>query len=176
MKLMSKISVVWVFLIVAIIVVPLTSSSYIIGVMCFVAVFGALGIGMGVLMEQAGIFSLAHPTWFGLGAYISGILAVQGVTPPWLGSIVGAVCVAILSVLIGAPLLRLRGYYLACATFGLLLVVEISLAQLGSITGGHEGLMGIPPLTVFGLPSRQIFIIIIFPGVFAWHVCGFFIT
>lgn len=150
MKLMSKISVVWVFLIVAIIVVPLTSSSYIIGVMCFVAVFGALGIGMGVLMEQAGIFSLAHPTWFGLGAYISGILAVQGVTPPWLGSIVGAVCVAILSVLIGAPLLRLRGYYLACATFGLLLVVEISLAQLGSITGGHEGLMGIPPLTVFG--------------------------
>jgi branched-chain amino acid transport system permease protein len=147
---MSKISVVWVFLIVAIIVVPLTSSSYIIGVMCFVAVFGALGIGMGVLMEQAGIFSLAHPTWFGLGAYISGILAVQGVTPPWLGSIVGAVCVAILSVLIGAPLLRLRGYYLACATFGLLLVVEISLAQLGSITGGHEGLMGIPPLTVFG--------------------------
>ena len=150
MKLMSKISVVWVFLIVAIIVVPLTSSSYVIGVMCFVAVFGALGIGMGVLMEQAGIFSLAHPTWFGLGAYISGILAVQGVTPPWLGSIVGAVCVAILSVLIGAPLLRLRGYYLACATFGLLLVVEISLAQLGSITGGHEGLMGIPPLTVFG--------------------------
>lgn len=150
MKLMSKISVVWVFLIVAIIVVPLTSSSYVIGVMCFVAVFGALGIGMGVLMEQAGIFSLAHPTWFGLGAYISGILAVQGVTPPWLGSIISALCVAILSILIGAPLLRLRGYYLACATFGLLLVVEISLAQLGSITGGHEGLMGIPPLTVFG--------------------------
>ena len=55
-----------------------------------------------------------------------------------------------LSVLIGAPLLRLRGYYLACATFGLLLVVEISLAQLGSITGGHEGLMGIPPLSIFG--------------------------
>lgn len=150
MKVVSKMSVVWFFLIVAIIVVPLMSGTYVIGVMCFVAVFGALGVGMGVLMEQAGIFSLAHPTWFGLGAYISGVLAVHGTTSPWLGSIIGAVCVAILSVLIGAPLLRLRGYYLACATFGLLLVVEISLAQFGSITGGHEGLMGIPPLKMFG--------------------------
>lgn len=149
MKGLSKLSVVWIFLIAAIIVVPLVSGSYIIGVMCFVAVFGALGVGMGVLMEQAGIFSLAHPTWFGLGAYVSGVLAVQGAAPPWLGCIIGAVFVAIISILIGAPLLRLRGYYLACATFGLLLVVEISLAQLGSVTGGHEGLMGIPPLKIF---------------------------
>jgi branched-chain amino acid transport system permease protein len=149
MKFISKTSVVWFFLMAAIIIVPFVSGSYVIGVMCFVAVFGALAVGMGVLMEQAGIFSLAHPTWFGLGAYVSGILAVQGM-PPWMGSILGAVFVAILSVLIGAPLLRLRGYYLACATFGLLLVVEISLAQLGSITGGHEGLMGIPPLKIFG--------------------------
>jgi len=150
MKAISKTSTVWLFLIAAIIVIPFVSGSYVIGVMCFVAVLGALGVGMGVLMEQAGIFSLAHPTWFGLGAYVSGILAVQGATPPWLGSILGAVFVAILSVIIGAPLLRLRGYYLACATFGLLLVVEISLAQLGSLTGGHEGLMGIPPLSMFG--------------------------
>lgn len=150
MKGLSKLSFVWIFLIAAIIVVPLASGSYVIGVMCFVAVFGALGVGMGVLMEQAGIFSLAHPTWFGLGAYVSGILAVQGAASPWLGCIIGAVFVAIISILIGAPLLRLRGYYLACATFGLLLVVEISLAQLGPLTGGHEGLMGIPPLTMFG--------------------------
>jgi branched-chain amino acid transport system permease protein len=146
----SRTSVIWFVLAAAIILLPSVSGSYVVGVMCFVAVFGALAAGMGVLMEQAGLFSLAHPTWFGLGAYVSGILAVQGMVPPWLGSIIGAVFVAILSVLIGAPLLRLRGYYLACATFGLLLVVEISLAQLGSVTGGHEGLMGIPPLTIAG--------------------------
>lgn len=149
MKAVSKTSIIWLLMIATIITIPFVSGSYVIAVMCFVAVFGALAVGMGVLMEQAGIFSLAHPTWFGLGAYVSGILAVQGM-PPWLGSIMGAVFVGILSVLIGAPLLRLRGYYLACATFGLLLVVEISLAQLGSLTGGHEGLMGIPPLTMFG--------------------------
>ena len=58
--------------------------------------------------------------------------------------------VALIAYLIGAPLLRLRGYYLACATFGLLFIVEIVLGQAGSITGGHDGLMGIPPLSVFG--------------------------
>ncbi len=126
------------------------SGSYVIGVMCFVAVFGTLVLAWGSSWNKLG-FSLLHtPLGFGLGAYISGVLAVHGTTSPWLGSIIGAVCVAILSVLIGAPLLRLRGYYLACATFGLLLVVEISLAQFGSITGGHEGLMGIPPLKMFG--------------------------
>lgn len=138
----------WLILIGVIITVPLVAGSYVTAVMCFIAIFGGLAVGMGVLLEQAGIFSLAHPTWFGLGAYVSGILAVRGIAPPWLGSIVGAVFVGLVSYIIGAPLLRLKGYYLACATFGLLLIVEISLAQLGSLTGGHEGLMGIPPLSL----------------------------
>jgi branched-chain amino acid transport system permease protein len=150
MKATAKTSIIWFLLVMVIVFVPFVSGSHVIGVMCFVAVFGALAVGLGVLMGQAGLFSLAHPVWFGLGAYVSGILAVRGIAPPWLASIAGAAFVATLSGLIGAPLLRLRGYHLACATFGLLLIVEISLAQLGSLTGGHEGLMGIPPLSIFG--------------------------
>jgi branched-chain amino acid transport system permease protein len=48
-------------------------------------------------------------------------------------------------------LLRLKGYYLACATFSLMLIIEIVIANLGSLTGGHDGLMGIPPLSIGGL-------------------------
>jgi branched-chain amino acid transport system permease protein len=136
-------------------VLPFLTGSYVVSVMCFIALFGGLAVGMGVLLEQAGIFSLAHPTWFGLGAYVSAILAVRGIAPPWLGTIAGALFVGLISYLIGAPLLRLRGYYLACATFGLLLIAEISLAQLGSITGGHEGLMGIPPLSIGGFVFKK---------------------
>jgi branched-chain amino acid transport system permease protein len=140
----------WLVLIAVIIAIPLVAGPYVVGVMCFTAIFGGLAVGMGLLLGQAGMFSLAHPTWFGLGGYVSGILAIRGIAPPWLGSIIGAVFVGLISYAIGAPLLRLRGYYLACATFGLLLIVQISLAQLGSLTGGHEGLMGIPPFSIGG--------------------------
>ncbi|MBI5250593.1 MAG: branched-chain amino acid ABC transporter permease [Desulfomonile tiedjei] len=127
-----------------------TPGTYVTGVMCFVALYATLACGMAVLLEQAGLFSLAHPTFFGLGAYVAGMLAANEILPPWAGIIVAAIVVALIAYLIGAPLLRLRGYYLACATFGLLFIVEIVLAQSGSITGGHDGLMGIPPLSVFG--------------------------
>jgi branched-chain amino acid transport system permease protein len=141
----------WVIVIGGLALLPLvTPGTYVTGVMCFVAFYATLACGMAVLMEQAGLFSLAHPTFFGLGAYVAGIFAANEILPPWAGIIVAAIVVALIAYIIGAPLLRLRGYYLACATFGLLFIVEIALAQSGSITGGHDGLMGIPPLSVFG--------------------------
>ncbi len=139
-------------IIAAVIILPfITSSSYILMVMIFIAIHGTLAIGMGILLEHAGIFSLAQPTWFGLGAYVSGILSTRQIVSPFVGIVFGAAFVSLISYLIGAPILRLRGYYLACATFALLLIVEMSLGQLGSITGGHEGLMGIPALSVGGV-------------------------
>ncbi len=135
----------------AVFLLPLAvSGSYVIGVMCFAALYGALALGKGVLLEQAGIFSLAHPTWFGLGAYVTGIAAVKGL-PPLVAILLAAVFVALVALVLGAPLLRLKGYYLACATFSLMLIIEIVIANLGSLTGGHDGLMGIPALSVGGL-------------------------
>jgi branched-chain amino acid transport system permease protein len=132
----------------AIILLPLVlPSSYVIGVMCFIAIYGALSMGKGVLLEHAGLFSLAHPAWFGIGAYVTGIAAVNGI-PPFLAIIMAALFVAVLAYIMGAPLLRLKGYYLACATFSLLLIIEILIANMGSLTGGHDGLMGIPPLSI----------------------------
>ena len=135
----------------AVFLLPLAvSGSYVIGVMCFVALYGALALGKGVLLEQAGIFSLAHPTWFGLGAYVTGIAAVKGL-PPLAAILLAAGFVALVAFALGAPLLRLKGYYLACATFSLMLIIEIVIANLGSLTGGHDGLMGIPALSIGGL-------------------------
>ncbi|NTU59626.1 MAG: branched-chain amino acid ABC transporter permease [Deltaproteobacteria bacterium] len=146
----------WVLVTVALAALPLaTKSPYVIGTMCFIALHGTLAVGMGVLLESAGIFSLAHPTFFGLGAYSGAILAVRNVAAPWLGTLLGSGFVTAVSWLIGAPLLRLKGFYLACATFCLLVIVEISLGQLGSLTGGHEGLVGIPALTIAGFAFEK---------------------
>jgi branched-chain amino acid transport system permease protein len=155
MKSKRRLSLSWVLVVGGLAVLPfVTSGTYVTGVMCFVAFYATLACGMAVLLEQAGLFSLAHPTFFGLGAYIAGILATREILPPWGGIIVAAAAVAVVAYVIGAPLLRLRGYYLACATFGLLLIVEIVLAQLEPITGGYDGLMGIPSLSVFGFTLR----------------------
>jgi branched-chain amino acid transport system permease protein len=122
-------------------------SPYIIGVMCFIAIYGALALGKAVLLEHAGVFSLAHPTWFGIGAYVTGITAKMGV-PPILSVLIAAVFVGFLAYTMGAPLLRLKGYYLANATFCLLIIIEILIGNMGSLTGAHDGLMGIPPLSI----------------------------
>jgi branched-chain amino acid transport system permease protein len=155
MKSKNRLYVSWILVVGGLVLLPFVApGAYVTGVMCFVAFYGILACGMAVLLEQAGLFSLAHTTFFGLGAYIAGIMAAGEILPPWAGIIAAALAVALVAYVVGAPLLRLRGYYLACATFGLLFIVEIALAQMGSITGGHDGLMGIPPLSLFGFTLR----------------------
>jgi branched-chain amino acid transport system permease protein len=147
----NRVRIIWIAIALAILLFPFfVSSSYVIGVMCFIAIYGALALGKAVLLEQAGIFSLAHPTWFGIGAYVTGIASARGL-PPVLSILLAAAFVAFVAFILGAPLLRLKGYYLACATFSLMLIIEILIANMGSLTGGHDGLMGIPALTIGGV-------------------------
>ena len=146
----------WMTITAVIILLPIViPSPYVLSMMVFVALYGVLAIVMGVLMGQAGLFSLTQPTWFGLGAYIAGILAVRGILTPWIGIIVGAASVGLISYVISAPVLRLQGHYLACATFGILIIAEIAFVQLGDITGGHSGLLDIPPLSIGGFVFRS---------------------
>ncbi len=144
-----KINFPWLIFLAAIIVLPMVvRSNYIVSVMLLVAIYGVLSIGMELLMGQAGLFSLAHPTWFGLGAYISGILSARGIIPPLPSILAGAVCVGLIAYVVGAPVLRLRGFYLACATFAIIIIAQVAAAQLTGLTGGPEGLVGIPALSV----------------------------
>ena len=146
----------WLILTVVIILLPvLVKSPYMTGIMVFVALYGVLAIGMGLLMGHAGLFSLVHPTWFGLGAYVAGILSSRGLTSPLVGVLAAAVFVAVLAYIIGAPILKLRGLYLACASFGILIIAQIAFIQLDDLTGGHSGLLGVPALKVGGLLFRK---------------------
>jgi len=148
----------WFILIGAVVLLPvIIPSKYVIGVMFLVGIYGVLAISLGILIGHAGLFSLAQPTWFGVGAYVAGVLAVREITPPWIGIIMGALFVALISYSMGAPLLRLRGHYLACATFGLLIIGEIAFTQLSDITGGNTGLLDIPPLSINGFVFRNVF-------------------
>ena len=141
----------WAIVILCIAVLPIAfPSPYLVSIMIFIALYGVLASGMGLLMGQAGLFSLIAPTWFGLGAYTAGILTARGLVSPIAGIAISVVVVCIVAWIIGLPVLRLKGLYLACATFGILIIAQIAFVQLGDLTGGHSGLLGIPYLSIGG--------------------------
>jgi branched-chain amino acid transport system permease protein len=105
-------------------------------------------VGLNLLIGYAGQISLGHAGFFGLGAYGSAILASRYGWPPLLSLPVATAAVGAVAWLVGRPILRLRGHYLAMGTLGLGVIVSIVLATEDGVTGGPDG-MAVPPLAVF---------------------------
>ncbi len=106
-------------------------------------------IGLNLLIGYAGQISLGHAGFFGLGAYGSAILAARYGWPPLAALAAATAAVSLIAWVIGKPVLRLKGHYLAMATLGLGIIVSVVLATEDRITGGPDG-MSVPPLSVAG--------------------------
>jgi branched-chain amino acid transport system permease protein len=106
-------------------------------------------VGLNLLIGYAGQVSLGHAGFFGLGAYGSAILAARYGWPPVAGLAAATAGVALLAWLVGRPILRLRGHYLAMATLGLGVIISIVVANEDRYTGGPDG-MAVPALSLFG--------------------------
>jgi branched-chain amino acid transport system permease protein len=134
-------------------VLPLfLGNPYYLNVLNVVALNVLLVTGLNLLIGYAGQISLGHAAFFGLGAYISGILTTSFGWPPWPTMLFAAVVVALIAAAIGIPTLRLKGNYLVMATLGFNLIVSVLMLQLDDLTGGPSGFSGIPPLSFFGYP------------------------
>ena len=121
----------------------------------FFAVYGSLinFIGINALLAlslyvtlSAGQLSLGNAAFAGIGGYTAGILTTQFAVPYALSLLAGALMAGLVGFLLGLPVLRLRGVFLAMATLGFGEVVRIAAINL-KITGGAEGLMGMPTHT-----------------------------
>ncbi len=108
-------------------------------------------VGLNLLIGFAGQISLGHAAFYGLGSYFSGILTVNYGFPLWPAMLVGMLATGGVAYLIGYPSLKLRGHYLVMATLGFSIIVYILMGELEQFTGGHDGLIGIPPLSIGGL-------------------------
>jgi branched-chain amino acid transport system permease protein len=104
-------------------------------------------VGLNLLIGYAGQISLGHAGFFGLGAYGSAILSSKYGIPALVSLPVAVLGVSILAWLVGKPVLRLKGHYLAMATLGLGIIVSVVLANEDRITGGPDG-MAVPPLKI----------------------------
>jgi branched-chain amino acid transport system permease protein len=109
-------------------------------------------MGLTLLLGFAGQISLAQAAFYGLGAYGSMIGTLRFGWNPWAALIATALACGVLAYLIGVPTLRLHGHYLALATLGFGIIVNIVLVQESEITGGPTGMAGIPKLSLGPLP------------------------
>ncbi|MFH1992046.1 MAG: branched-chain amino acid ABC transporter permease [Pseudomonadota bacterium] len=105
-------------------------------------------VGLNLLIGFAGQISLGHAAFYGLGAYFSGILTVNYGFPLWPAMAAGMLATGAVAFLIGYPALKLRGHYLVMATLGFGIIIKILMGELEQFTGGHDGLIGIPALSI----------------------------
>jgi branched-chain amino acid transport system permease protein len=129
----------------------LFSGGYLMNVLVFVGINTMLAIALNLLLGYAGQISLGHAGFFGLGAYLSGILTTTYALNPWLAMPLAALVVGCLAGLIGFPILKLKGHYLAMATLGLGIIIFIVFNETVNLTGGPSGLSGIPNLKLAGI-------------------------
>ncbi|HAT86418.1 MAG TPA: branched-chain amino acid ABC transporter permease [Rhizobiales bacterium] len=97
-------------------------------------------IGLNLLMGYAGQVSLGHAGFFGIGAYAVAIGPVHLGIPPLLSLIIGVLLAGALAFLIGRPVLKLKGHYLAVATLGVGILISMVINNEAQWTGGPDGM------------------------------------
>ena len=137
-----------VLLAVIVLALPLAvSSTFHLRIAALVFIFALAVIGLNLLMGFAGQVSLGHAGFFGIGAYAVAIGPTHLGVPSWLALIAGAAIAGLLAYLVGRPILKLKGHYLAVATLGLGILIAMVFTNEARLTGGPDG-MPVPRLVI----------------------------
>jgi branched-chain amino acid transport system permease protein len=123
--------------------------------------------GMFIFVGNSGVLSFGHVSFMAIGGYISAILTMaplkkgalldlpgwleQLQLPPSLGALAAAGATSVVALLVGAPLMRLRGIALPMATFALLVITHVVASNWREVTGGRQALVGLPLYTTLWL-------------------------
>ena len=122
---------------------------YLISALALGGIYTIAIVGLVLLTGLSGQYSLGHAAFLGVGAYASALL-VGAEWPPLAACLAATALSTILAVLIGIPLLRLRGYVLAVATLAFGLIAFSLLNGWRSLTLGPSGMGNIPPFSIGG--------------------------
>jgi branched-chain amino acid transport system permease protein len=128
-------------------------SAYYYRVAALVFVFALAAIGLNLLMGFAGQVSLGHAGFMGIGAYAVAIGPTHLGLPSSVSFVIGAGLSALVAFIVGRPILRLKGHYLAVATLGFGILLAIVFTNEARFTGGPDG-MTVPRLVLFGFSVR----------------------
>ncbi len=124
-------------------------NSYYMDLAIRMAINAIIVIGLNLLIGFAGQISLGHAGFLGIGAYASAVLPTHFGIHPLLAMAAGAGATAMVASLVARPIFKLKGNYLAMATLGLGIIINIALRNEAQWTGGPDG-MSVPALALLG--------------------------
>jgi branched-chain amino acid transport system permease protein len=125
---------------------------YYIDVATVMLIYVMLGWGLNIVVGLAGLLDLGYVAFYAVGAYSYALLALNFGLSFWVCLPLAGAFAATFGVLLGFPVLRLRGDYLAIVTLGFGEMIRIILVNWYNVTNGPNGLSGIPRPSFFGLP------------------------
>jgi branched-chain amino acid transport system permease protein len=130
----------WIVAVVILLLAPLFLGKYTIFLLSLLAIYALVALGLNLLMGYTGQIAAGHAGFLALGAYFTAII---GESLPWLPCPVSLLLAGIFSgaigFLLGIPILRLKGFYIAMATIAFGVVVSEVILQWSSLTGGDDG-------------------------------------
>lgn len=140
-----------VLVLIGLVVLPFVATRSVTDLATLTLIYVMLGLGLNVQVGLAGLLDLGYVGFYAVGAYSYALLNQHLGLGFWEALPICGVLAAMFGFLLGFPVLRLRGDYLAIVTLGFGEVIRILLNNLNVITGGPNGITGIPKPTLFGL-------------------------
>ena len=117
-----------------------------------ILIYVMLGWGLNIVVGLAGLLDLGYVAFYAVGAYTYALLATTYGLSFWICLPLAGVLAALWGIILGLPVLRLRGDYLAIVTLAFGEIIRIVLVNWSVVTNGDAGIASIPRITFFGLP------------------------
>ena len=125
---------------------------YILDLGILVLTYVMLGWGLNVVVGLAGLLDLGYVAFYAVGAYSYALLATTFGLSFWICLPLAGILAAFWGMLLGFPVLRLKGDYLAIVTLAFGEIIRLILLNWQNVTGGPNGISGVPRPTFFGIP------------------------
>jgi branched-chain amino acid transport system permease protein len=130
---------------------PFVFSHYQINIMTTALIYVMLGLGLNIVVGLAGLLNLGYVAFYAIGAYSYALLNYHFGIGFWMALPLGAICAAVFGILLGFPVLRLRGDYLAIVTLGFGEIIRLILENWNAFSFGPSGISNIPRPGFFGI-------------------------
>lgn len=117
-----------------------------------ILIYIMLGWGLNIVVGLAGLLDLGYVAFYAVGAYSTALLTKTFGLSFWMVLPLAGILAAFWGILLGFPVLRLRGDYLAIVTLAFGEIIRLVLINWVDVTGGYAGISGIPRPTFFGIP------------------------